>query len=167
LQHFLWHYEDFCTGADIPTGEVYKPYLLDSGEAVGEDGHTRELRQGLDTITPMRERQSRTVATGALTRTELIQEVARVLEISMNESATTLDAIFNSMVRAIQAGDRIEIRGFGSFDTRQRKARIGRNPKTGASVEVPPKRVVFFKPGKDLKEAVDQNSTPQEFRRTE
>ena len=81
-----------------------------------------------------------------LTRTELIKEVAQVLEIPLGESETIVETIFAALVRAIQAGDRIEIRGFGSFDTRHRKARIGRNPKTGAPVSVPPKRVPFFKP---------------------
>ena len=96
-------------------------------------------------------------AAGRLTRTELIKEVAQTLEIPLVESDTIVEAIFAALVRAIQAGDRIEIRGFGSFDTRQRKARIGRNPKTGASVSVQPKRVPFFKASKDLKELVNQS----------
>ncbi len=138
----------------------------DGGEEAAEDGGHAAGRgratgaRDWDTITPMREGQTRIAANGGLKRTELIQEVARVLELSLNESATILDAIFNSLVRAIQAGDRIEIRGFGSFDTRQRKPRIGRNPKTGASVAVPSKRVPFFKPSKDLKQLV-QRSGPR------
>ena len=73
----------------------------------------------------------------ALTKTELIEEVSRVAEITRNEAVVIVESILNSMVRAIDRGDKVEIRGFGSFRTRQRQARIGRNPKTGARVEVP------------------------------
>jgi len=58
-------------------------------------------------------------------------------------------------VRSLRAGDKIEIRGFGSFRTRQRKPRIGRNPKTGDRVEVPAKKIPFFKPSKELKDLVN------------
>ena len=61
---------------------------------------------------------------------------------------------------ALQGGDRIEIRGFGSFRTRQRRGRTGRNPKTGAKVEVPPKRIPFFKPSKELKDHVNGGAPP-------
>jgi len=66
-----------------------------------------------------------------------------------------VETIFESIIGALQGGDRIEIRGFGSFRTRQRRGRIGRNPKTGAKVEVPPKRIPFFKPSKELKDHVN------------
>ena len=136
---------------------------LDGGEKAAEDGRHAAGRgsatgaRDWDTITAMREGQTRIAANGGLKRTELIQEVARVLELSLNESATIIDAIFSSMVRALQAGDRIEIRGFGSLATRRRKPRMGRNPKTGAPVAVPTKRVAFFKPSKDLKQLIDQS----------
>jgi integration host factor subunit beta len=55
----------------------------------------------------------------------------------------------------LRTGDKIEIRGFGSFRTRQRQSRVGRNPKTGARVEVPAKRIPYFKPSKELKELVN------------
>jgi len=58
-------------------------------------------------------------------------------------------------VRSLRAGDKIEIRGFGSFRTRQRQARVGRNPKSGARVEVPAKKIPFFKPSKELKDLVN------------
>jgi integration host factor subunit beta len=58
------------------------------------------------------------------------------------------------MVHAIARGDKIEIRGFGSFHTRRRRARVGRNPKTGARVEVPAKRIPFFKPSRELRDVV-------------
>jgi integration host factor subunit beta len=59
------------------------------------------------------------------------------------------------VVRSLRAGDKIEIRGFGSFRTRQRKPRVGRNPKTGDRVEVPAKKIPFFKPSKELKDMVN------------
>jgi integration host factor subunit beta len=59
-------------------------------------------------------------------------------------------------VRSLRAGDKIEIRGFGSFRTRQRKPRTGRNPKTGEKVEVPAKKIPFFKPSKELKDLVNE-----------
>jgi integration host factor subunit beta len=64
------------------------------------------------------------------------------------------------VVRALRGGDKIEIRGFGSFRTRQRQPRVGRNPKTGARVEVPAKRIPFFKPSKELKDLVNNDSAP-------
>jgi integration host factor subunit beta len=64
-------------------------------------------------------------------------------------------AIFDSIVQALSSGDKVGIRGFGSCRTRQRKGRIGRNPKSGARVEVPQERIPFFKPSKELRELVD------------
>jgi integration host factor subunit beta len=73
-----------------------------------------------------------------------------------------VETIFDSIVRSLRAGDKIEIRGFGSFRTRQRKPRIGRNPKTGDRVEVPAKKIPFFKPSKELKDLVNgENGSPQ------
>ena len=71
------------------------------------------------------------------------------------DSEVIVEAIFDSVVRSLRTGDKIEIRGFGSFRTRQREARVGRNPKTGARVEVPAKRIPFFKPSKELKDLVN------------
>jgi integration host factor subunit beta len=62
------------------------------------------------------------------------------------------------VVRSLRAGDKIEIRGFGSFRTRQRKPRVGRNPKTGERVEVPAKKIPFFKPSKELKDLVNESA---------
>ena len=69
-----------------------------------------------------------------------------------------VEAIFDSVVRALRGGDKIEIRGFGSFRTRQRQPRVGRNPKTGARVEVPAKRIPYFKPSKELKDLVNDEA---------
>jgi len=71
------------------------------------------------------------------------------------ESEVIVAAIFDSMVRSLRAGDKIEIRGFGSFGTRQRQPRIGRNPRTGARVDVPAKKTPYFKPCKGLKGLVN------------
>jgi integration host factor subunit beta len=66
-----------------------------------------------------------------------------------------VDTVFDAVIQALQAGDKIEIRGFGSFRIRQRKPRTGRNPKTGDKVEVPAKRVPYFKPSKELRDLVN------------
>jgi integration host factor subunit beta len=77
------------------------------------------------------------------------------------ESEVIVAAIFDSMVRTLRTGGRIEIRGFGSFRTHQRQARTGRNPKTGARVDVPAKKIRCFKPCKELKEVVDGLRRPR------
>lgn len=95
-----------------------------------------------------------------MTKADLIEEISRVCEFTRKESEVIVEAIFDSVVHALRDGDKIEIRGFGSFRTRQRKARIGRNPKTGARVDVPAKRIPFFKPSKELKDLVNQDDHP-------
>jgi integration host factor subunit beta len=91
-----------------------------------------------------------------MTKADLIEEVARVVEFTRKESEVIVEAIFEAVVRSLRTGDKIEIRGFGSFRTRQRQSRVGRNPKTGARVEVPAKRIPYFKPSKELKDLVNQ-----------
>jgi integration host factor subunit beta len=81
--------------------------------------------------------------------------VLKVTELPRKESETIVETIFDSIIEAIQKGEKIEIRGFGSFRTRQRRGRVGRNPKTGEKVEVPAKRIPFFKPSKELKDFVN------------
>src|SRR5512136_3490272 len=90
-----------------------------------------------------------------MTKADLIEEVSRVVELTRKESEVIVEAIFDSIVRSLKTGDKIEIRGFGSFRTRERQARIGRNPKTGDRVEVPAKRIPYFKPSKELKDLVN------------
>jgi integration host factor subunit beta len=90
-----------------------------------------------------------------MTKADLIEEVSRVVEMTRKDSEVIVEAIFDSIVRSLRGGDKIEIRGFGSFRTRERQARIGRNPKTGERVEVPAKRIPFFKPSKELKDLVN------------
>src|SRR6266566_6603309 len=90
-----------------------------------------------------------------LTKADLIEEVLRVTELPRKESESIVETIFDSIIESLQKGDKIEIRGFGSFRTRQRRGRTGRNPKTGEKVEVPAKRIPFFKPSKELKDHVN------------
>ena len=90
-----------------------------------------------------------------LTKADLIEEILRITELPRKESETIVETIFDSIIGSLQKGQKIEIRGFGSFRTRERRGRIGRNPKTGAKVEVPAKKIPFFKPSKDLKDFVN------------
>ena len=90
-----------------------------------------------------------------MTKADLIDEVSRLAELTRKDSEVIVETIFDSVVRSLRAGDKIEIRGFGSFRTRQRKPRVGRNPKTGERVEVPAKKIPFFKPSKELKDLVN------------
>ena len=81
-----------------------------------------------------------------MTKAELIEEVSKVVEMTRKDSEQIVETIFDSIVNSLHKGEKIEIRGFGSFRTRQRQPRVGRNPKTGSRVEVPSKRIPFFKP---------------------
>lgn len=90
-----------------------------------------------------------------MTKAELIEDVSRAVEMSRKDSEVIVETIFESIVKSLRTGDKIEIRGFGSFRTRQRKPRIGRNPKTGARVDVPAKKIPYFKPSKELKDLVN------------
>lgn len=92
-----------------------------------------------------------------MTKAELIEEVSRKVEMTRKDSEEIVETIFESIVGSLHKGDKIEIRGFGSFRTRQRQPRVGRNPKTGSRVEVPSKRIPFFKPSKELRDAVNQS----------
>jgi integration host factor subunit beta len=91
-----------------------------------------------------------------MTRADLAGEVHQALVIPLEESDIIVCAIFDSIVHALRSGDKVEIRGFGSFHTRQRRGRVGRNPRTGAKVKVPPKRIPFFKTGKELRGLIDR-----------
>src|SRR6202167_5612970 len=93
-----------------------------------------------------------------MTKADLIDEVSRLAELTRKDSEVIVETIFDSVVRSLRAGDKIEIRGFGSFRTRQRKPRVGRNPKTGERVEVPAKKIPFFKPSKELKDLVNDSA---------
>ncbi|HUD71057.1 MAG TPA: HU family DNA-binding protein [Dongiaceae bacterium] len=90
-----------------------------------------------------------------MTKADLVEEVARVSELTKKHSETIVNTVFDSIIQALQRDDKIELRGFGSFRIRQRRSRQGRNPKTGDKVDVPAKRIPYFKPGKDLKELIN------------
>jgi len=91
-----------------------------------------------------------------MTKSGLIEDVARQTpHISKKDTEVVVNTIFDSMIEALKDGDRIEIRGFGSFQVKVREAREGRNPKTGEPVHISAKRTPFFKVGKELKEMVD------------
>ncbi|SRR5713101_2625410 len=106
-----------------------------------------------------------------MTKADLIEEVSKMVELTRKDSEVVVDTIFDSIVHSLRSGDKIEVRGFGSFRTRQRKPRVGRNPKTGDRVDVPAKKIPFFKPSKELKDVVNstqsqaqpttQSTTPQ------
>jgi integration host factor subunit beta len=90
-----------------------------------------------------------------MTKSELIEKISESLKLPAGKAEAIVNTVFDSMVKALERGEGIEIRGFGSFTVREYKAYEGRNPRTGATVHVPPKRLPFFKVGKDLRERVN------------
>ena len=91
-----------------------------------------------------------------MTKADLVEIVAREAEMTKKDVEQLVEIIFDSIVSTLNRGEKIELRGFGSFRVRERSSRKGRNPKTGEPVDIPAKRVAYFKPGKDLKEIVNQ-----------
>lgn len=93
---------------------------------------------------------------GAMTKSELIAKLAgRFPQLVVKDAELSVKAILDAMAEKLATGKRIEIRGFGSFSLNYRPPRLGRNPKTGAKVQVPEKYVPHFKAGKELRERVD------------
>ena len=97
------------------------------------------------------------VAKPTMTKADLIKEVSRVVEITRREAEVVVESILRPVVQALRAGDKVEIRGFGSFGTRRRAGRMGRNPRSGQAVEVPAKTIVFFKPSKEVLELINSS----------
>lgn len=97
-----------------------------------------------------------------MTKSELIEAVANKLKLPKGKAELIVNCVFDSMEAALKRGERIEIRGFGSFEIRHYKAYEGRNPRTGAKVDVKPKRLPFFKVGKELKERVNGEEEGEE-----
>ncbi|HYC91827.1 MAG TPA: integration host factor subunit beta [Thermoanaerobaculia bacterium] len=95
-------------------------------------------------------------AAGVMTKAELVDEVARVVQLTKKQAEMIVNIVFDSIVDSLRSGQKIELRGFGSFRLRSRKSRTGRNPKTGEKVEVPSKKIPYFKPGKELKELINK-----------
>ena len=88
-------------------------------------------------------------------KVDIVNDVSRTANITKVKAEKAVDALFDAMRRSIQRGDRIELRGFGVFQVKPRKRGIGRNPRTGKEVKIPPGRTIRFKPGKDLQTIED------------
>ena len=101
-----------------------------------------------------------------MTRSDLVEELAnRFGQLTHRDAEFAVKAILDAMNDALVAGHRIEIRGFGSFPINHREELMGRNPRSGESVAIPEKRVPHFKPGKALRESVDQRTAELEASR--
>ena len=87
-------------------------------------------------------------------KAELVSEVAAKTDLTKKEVAAAVDAIFSSIQEDLAKGEKVQLIGFGTFEVRHRAARTGRNPQTGAEIEIPASKVPAFKPGKALKDAV-------------
>src|ERR671924_809329 len=94
-----------------------------------------------------------------MTKAELVEDVARAAELTKKDAERLVEIVFESIIETLNHGEKIELRGFGSFRVRERGARRGRNPKTGDPVDIPAKRVPYFKPGKELKELINDESS--------
>jgi integration host factor subunit beta len=94
-----------------------------------------------------------------MTKAELVEDVARAAELTKKDAERLVEIVFESIIDTLNGGEKIELRGFGSFRVRERGARRGRNPKTGDPVDIPAKRVPYFKPGKELKELINDPHT--------
>ena len=84
-------------------------------------------------------------------KVDIVNEVSRIADITKVKAEVAVDAVFDAMRTSMQRGERIELRGFGVFQVKQRKKGIGRNPKTGVEVKIPPGNTIRFKPGKELR----------------
>jgi integration host factor subunit beta len=93
-----------------------------------------------------------------MTKAELVEKVSEKIHLTKKQTELVVNTVFQSITDSLSDGKKVELRGFGSFRIRERNARVGRNPKSGAQVDVPAKRVPFFKAGKDLRELVDKNT---------
>ena len=91
-----------------------------------------------------------------MTKAELVEDVAEAAELTKKDAERLVEIVFESIIETLNQGEKIELRGFGSFRVRERGARRGRNPKTGDPVSIPAKRVPYFKPGKELKELINE-----------
>jgi len=89
-------------------------------------------------------------------KADLINKIAKEMSISKQEAETGVNLFFQTIKEAILRGEEIELRGFGSFRFRKRNSRSGRNPRTGEPVNVPPKKVLYFKPSKILKNMINK-----------
>ncbi|VAX24238.1 Integration host factor beta subunit [hydrothermal vent metagenome] len=91
-----------------------------------------------------------------MTKSDMAEKLAAKINVKKQEAEKIINIFTNSIIEALSKGDKVEIRGFGSFRVRNRAEKIGRNPKTGEKVAVPAKSVPFFKSGKDFRDVVDR-----------
>lgn len=112
----------------------------------------------MERVLPVVSRSERTT-----TKADLVEEVARATDLTKKQAEAVVESVFGGIIASLQAGEKIELRGFGSFKLRERGARVARNPKrSGVKVMVPPKRVPYFKPGKRLKELLNVQAEEEE-----
>ena len=90
-----------------------------------------------------------------MTKAELVEDVARAAELTKKDAERLVEIVFESIIETLNQGEKIELRGFGSFRVRERGARRGRNPKTGEEIPISARRVVTFRPGQKLKARVE------------
>jgi integration host factor subunit beta len=90
-----------------------------------------------------------------MTNADLVDRVTTLGDLTRRDGEVIVETLFDSVIMALKSDDKVEVRGFGSFRSRQRKPRTGRNPKTGVLVDVPAKRVPYFKPSKELRDLVN------------
>lgn len=93
-----------------------------------------------------------------MTKRDLVQRLAERLEISQKEAKVIVDTVFEELEEALARGERIEVRGFGSFVVRTQQGHRSRNPRTGEPIDVPPKRFPRFKTGKEMKERINRSA---------
>ena len=97
-----------------------------------------------------------------MTKADLVDKVTSLGDLTRRDGEIIVDLLFDSVIGALKSSDKVEIRGFGSFRTRQRNSRTGRNPKTGARVDVPAKKVPYFKPSKELRDLINPKAAQPE-----
>tara|TARA_Y100001960_G_C14741169_1_gene863095 strand:- start:1470 stop:1850 length:381 start_codon:yes stop_codon:yes gene_type:complete len=98
----------------------------------------------------------------SMTKAELVDILSSKINLTKKDSERIVNIVLGSIVNSLAEGDKVELRGFGSFRTRKRNSRDGRNPRTGESVAVPTKNIPFFKAGKDLRKIVDDGFFPDD-----
>ncbi len=91
-----------------------------------------------------------------MTKAEMVEKVSSKINLTKKDTARVVNIVFGSIIQALAQGDKVELRGFGTFRVRSRESRDGRDPRTGDTVQIPSKKVPFFKAGKKLRELVDQ-----------
>ena len=99
-----------------------------------------------------------------MTKAELVEKVANQINLTKKQTEVVVNTVFSSITDSLAEGKKVELRGFGSFRIRQRNARVGRTPKSGQKVDVPSKKVPFFKAGKELRELVDEREAEEAAR---